>query len=405
MSNGKLFAIGAASLGAATVVSFDECSGPDRPGTEPVPIVSQITENDLPDQPHFKLTESQFNPLPAESQLPNTVSATEIIVIKPGDSLSGIISSLQKKGVHTTLEELMSLNGISDPNRIQSGSTLRIPGAMPAYKSYFVRSGDTLSGITEAFRTQGHPVTLEEIARINGLIKPAYRILAGQELQIPIRIEASIPREPATQQQQNSSIGNHLLALYPLRADFIDHLKQSEGYRSTAYICVGNTCTIGWGHTRTAKPGMHIDTTRAEQLLEQDLHSAAALVAKHVTVPLTHSQYEALVDMAFNLGGQLFVNPRTGQDTNTKKAINAITLNAETFSKNPQEAMRVYQESLAVAISHIKLWVNAGGQVQEGLVIRRSRNAELFADSAEEYADAQKQILAAVRNETLVTDR
>jgi nucleoid-associated protein YgaU len=47
-------------------------------------------------------------------------------VVKPGDSLSAI--SQRTLGTSKRWEELMALNGISDPTRIRVGQVLKLPG-------------------------------------------------------------------------------------------------------------------------------------------------------------------------------------------------------------------------------------------------------------------------------------
>ncbi|MBB5691770.1 lysozyme [Roseomonas alkaliterrae] len=65
---------------------------------------------------------------------------------------------------------------------------------------------------------------------------------------------------------------------------------------------VRGTLTIGYGHTRTVRPGQRITQAEAERLLLEDLAPVEAAVARIVTVPLTDGQYGALVSFAFNLG-------------------------------------------------------------------------------------------------------
>ena len=62
------------------------------------------------------------------------------------------------------------------------------------------------------------------------------------------------------------------------------------------------TLTIGYGHTRTARPGQRITQVEAERLLREDLAPVEAAIARAITVPLTDGQHGALVSFAFNLG-------------------------------------------------------------------------------------------------------
>ena len=65
---------------------------------------------------------------------------------------------------------------------------------------------------------------------------------------------------------------------------------------------VRGTLTIGYGHTRTARPGQRISPADAERLLLEDLAPVEAAIARSITVPLTDGQHGALVSFAFNLG-------------------------------------------------------------------------------------------------------
>ena len=96
--------------------------------------------------------------------------------VRGGDTLSGIAGQL---GV--SVEELARVNEIADPNRINAGQILEVPGqpAAPAIAAYTVRAGDTLSGIAGQLG-----VSVEELARVNEIADPN-RILVGQVLEVP----------------------------------------------------------------------------------------------------------------------------------------------------------------------------------------------------------------------------
>ena len=101
-------------------------------------------------------------------------AATSSYTVRSGDTLSGIAA---KYG--TTAANLASINGISNPNLIQVGQVIKVTGtAAAAAKTYTVRSGDTLSGIAAKYGT-----TSANLARINGISNPNL-IQVGQTLRI-----------------------------------------------------------------------------------------------------------------------------------------------------------------------------------------------------------------------------
>ncbi|MDU2288489.1 MAG: LysM peptidoglycan-binding domain-containing protein [Clostridium celatum] len=110
----------------------------------------------------------------------NNFSTTYIV--QSGDTLSGIALRFG-----TTVQELVQLNNIANPNLIYVGEVLKLPvsnsvktGASPKQyqTTYIVQSGDTLSGIAARFGT-----TVQYLARINGIVNPNL-IYVGQVLKI-----------------------------------------------------------------------------------------------------------------------------------------------------------------------------------------------------------------------------
>lgn len=107
----------------------------------------------------------------------STNSSEVVYIVKSGDTLSDIAS---KYG--TTYQKLAEYNGISNPNIINVGQKIKIPGAKASNnnsnKTYTVKSGDTLSGIAAKYGT-----TYQEIANKNGIANPN-KIYPGQVLRI-----------------------------------------------------------------------------------------------------------------------------------------------------------------------------------------------------------------------------
>lgn len=101
--------------------------------------------------------------------------------VRPGDTLSGIAARFG-----TTVSQLAALNAIADPDKIYAGQVLRLTGSPSQDQTiYTVKAGDTLSGIAARFGT-----TYQVLAQLNGISDPD-RIYPGQTLRIPSGAQAS----------------------------------------------------------------------------------------------------------------------------------------------------------------------------------------------------------------------
>ncbi|WP_309891849.1 N-acetylmuramoyl-L-alanine amidase [Archangium sp.] len=106
--------------------------------------------------------------------------------IKPGDTLAAIARSY-----NVTLDVLARHNGISNPNRIQSGQLLRIPAAAGSSGStsrpltHKVSAGETLSSIAASYE-----LTVETLAQANNL-RDVNRLFIGQVLKLQSTPSAS----------------------------------------------------------------------------------------------------------------------------------------------------------------------------------------------------------------------
>ncbi|WP_102280014.1 LysM peptidoglycan-binding domain-containing protein [[Lactobacillus] timonensis] len=115
------------------------------------------------------------------SQPSTSYSSNGTYTVQAGDTLSGIAA---KYG--TSYQAIASQNGISNPNAIYVGQTLRIGGTSVSYSNssssirggYTVKSGDTLSGIAAQYG-----LNWQAIANKNGLTAP-YVIYVGQHLSL-----------------------------------------------------------------------------------------------------------------------------------------------------------------------------------------------------------------------------
>jgi lysozyme len=136
-------------------------------------------------------------------------------------------------------------------------------------------------------------------------------------------------------------------------AEGLNLIKKHEGLRLIAYLPTPNDVwTIGYGHTKTAKPGMRITERGAEELLRGDIAWAEEAVRKRVKVPLNQNQFDALVSFVFNVGERQF-----GSST----------------------LLRFLNEGNYVAAANQLLrWDKQKGKVLQGLVTRRHQERDLF---------------------------
>lgn len=113
--------------------------------------------------------------------------------VEEGDTLSYLA-----RVYATTIDEVVSLNGITNPNLIVTGQELIFPGhdaestpaaATVSGEKYTIRPGDTLSWIANHFG-----VPMDEIQAANGIENPGF-IVAGHTITIPRTVPApAVPK-------------------------------------------------------------------------------------------------------------------------------------------------------------------------------------------------------------------
>ena len=147
-----------------------------------------------------------FQPPVSVERVPSALE-TKTYVVQSGDSLS-----LIAKRYNATTRDLMSLNGLTSPNKLRVGQKLKLPGyadlsaAKPVVKhkaapaahakagahaavgagEYAVKSGDSLGKIAKA-----HGTTIKAIKEANGLTSDALKV--GQKLKLPGAAAAPAP--------------------------------------------------------------------------------------------------------------------------------------------------------------------------------------------------------------------
>jgi lysozyme len=131
-------------------------------------------------------------------------------------------------------------------------------------------------------------------------------------------------------------------------------IKKYEGLSLKPYQDAVGLWTIGYGHLILDHEKFYDALTekQAEDLLKKDLIRTELAVDRLISVPLTQSQFDALVSFTFNLGAG---------------ALNRSTLRA-----------KINRREYASAAAEFDKWVFAGGIKFKGLVARREAEKQLF---------------------------
>lgn len=95
----------------------------------------------------------------------------------------------------------------------------------------------------------------------------------------------------------------------PLRtsAKGLELIKGFEGFRPRASRLPDGRWIVGYGHTRTARPGLQVTPQDAELVLaHSDLPQIEQLIQDEVLAPLIQNEFDALVSFAWNIGPGAF---------------------------------------------------------------------------------------------------
>lgn len=189
-------------------------------------------------------------------------------------------------------------------------------------------------------------------AGVVGLSGAAIGTISSEPASAAARADTPLVRLPA----------NELRASDELKAALI----QEEGVRDVVYRDVAGYPTVGCGHLvrpeDNLRVGDRISYDRILDFLEQDLAEAEAAIVRVVgDLPLFQHEFDALVDLVYNVGeGNL----------------------------SPSESPRL-MEAIAAhdygAIADELEYRYAGGQMARGLAFRSVRRTQIFLNAA--YAD------------------
>lgn len=128
--------------------------------------------------------------------------------------------------------------------------------------------------------------------------------------------------------------------------------EQFESCRLIAYLDTSLVWTIGWGHTASVIPGQTCTPAQADAWLMEDIQWAASIVNRMVTVALSQLEFDALVDLVFNIG-------------------------AGAFAKSTMLAL-VNKGDYTGAADEFDKWDHSGGKTVAGLLRRRQAETTEF---------------------------
>ncbi len=198
------------------------------------------------------------------------LAADPSVVVQPGDTLTHI-----SKRQHVSIDKLVDLNDLADPNRIYVGQRLRIAAepaaqpaappapATPAVRVHAVTPGQNLTSIARAYG-----VTIAAIVKANAITNPS-RIYAGQRLAIPgTAPAASAPAapapaspaaapapKPAPAKVHTVTRGQNLTSIARAHGVTIAAIVQANGLTDPSRIYAGQRLTIPSKATPTAASG------------------------------------------------------------------------------------------------------------------------------------------------------
>ncbi len=139
----------------------------------------------------------------------------------------------------------------------------------------------------------------------------------------------------------------------------IELIKAFEGFRSKPYKCPAGIPTIGYGATfypggkKVTMADVSITEEQGTELLQSMLVNFEKYVDSYCRDDINQNQFDALVSFAYNLG------PANLKSSTLLKKVNA----------NPEDE--------TIRAEFMK-WVKAGGKTLQGLVKRRTAEADLY---------------------------
>ena len=151
-------------------------------------------------------------------------------------------------------------------------------------------------------------------------------------------------------------IKRNAIAALSLSAAALVGIATHEGFVGRAYQDIVGVWTIGFGTTEGVKPGDRIEPVQALQRKMADVQKFEGALKQCVKVPLHQYEYDAALQISYNIGPTAFCN-----STMVKK------LNAGDYQG---------------FCDGMLAWNKAGGREMRGLTIRRERERALCLGNA-----------------------
>ena len=102
-------------------------------------------------------------------------------------------------------------------------------------------------------------------------------------------------------------------------------IKAYEGFRPVDRYLVNGHHVVGYGHIIEGDDSLTLTRAEAEDLLLSDLEPYEDMVNETVHAPLTQSQFDALVSLAFNIGPRAFTQSDTLRALNNGRPLDAAS--------------------------------------------------------------------------------
>lgn len=233
-------------------------------------------------------------------------------------------------GTCNAVRQFQAAEGLPPHGAVDHETRLRLLGAAPAASAPAPGSSEMTDDPMAAYAFSG-------TAQPSG-VSATPGTLASAPVQ-PWATNGERPLRPDTGRRQTNDHGLDTIIKY--------HTASPTPYRTQ-----DQRFAIGFGHKTNVDPDLRISREEAYQFLYEDLDQVERVVEDAVGMDLTDNEFSALVSFAFDL------EPKR-------------------FHMSPVVA-ELHQGGVAYALMELKKFIRYGGDMDEGLMRRRTEEAALF---------------------------